>query len=183
MRLTLYALLGNRPLEQEMADKLESVVSSADFVAMFKMDPTLARIALSLASMQAGNLRDSTSRQRLIDAFIGIGRSLSQFDSNEPQFEPGAGKSSDALEEVGPVLLEIALNLSLAVGDSKSPPAWRGRSSKSSPVEIASGQNCIRPKSPPVKIASVSFCFVGPHKLRNLEMIVVFRGTPPVYVI
>lgn len=123
MRLTLYALLGNRPLEQEMADKLESVVSSADFVAMFKMDPTLARIALSLASMQAGNLRDSTSRQRLIDAFIGIGRSLSQSDSNEPQFEPGAGKSSDALEEVGPVLLEIALNLSLAVGDSKSPPA------------------------------------------------------------
>ncbi len=77
---------------------------------------------MSLASMQARNFRGSTSRQRLIDAFIGIGRSLGQINSNETPPDPETGISFNALAEVGPALLDIALNLSVAVDDSKSPP-------------------------------------------------------------
>lgn len=120
---TLYAILGDLPLEGGLGEKLDLAIEGTDFVALFDSNPTLAGAALRLSSMQVRNLRDSESRQRIINGLIGVARSISRIESIDGPPAVGSEKKLSTLEEMGPAFLEVALNLSMATDNANSPAA------------------------------------------------------------
>ncbi len=110
----IYAVIGDLPTSQQLAEKLKKAIEVADFVGLFKNNPLYGGLALKTASSQARNLFDKESllvqlKKQLVEiARLSDSKALEDINlcEQENDFVSDPPKISG-------ILLESALNLSL----------------------------------------------------------------------
>jgi len=104
--MQLFAVLGDLPPYEGLADRLRAVISGTDFASLFRLDVETAAFALQVASLQVSNLDDENLRHYLREQLVKTAQALAERDSGD-------------VLKVRPLLVECALRVSLPAQSSQ----------------------------------------------------------------
>jgi tetratricopeptide (TPR) repeat protein len=120
---TIYTVLGDFAPEEQLIDRLRSIIQTANFLELFIEDRRWGNLALQAAAAQIYYLQDDAIRQHLTDELIRIGRTLAVSGTNQ------TGTTADGVLERNKVegfLLEVILKISLANTSPNNAPKTFG---------------------------------------------------------
>ena len=116
----LHATLGGLPPYDELIAPLKSALTGTDYSGLLREDANCAILAMHVASLQSINLADESLRQSLKGHLLKMAGFLASQDQ-KPRATEGrnvSGPRQEPLREPFFMLLDSALNLSIAVGSA-----------------------------------------------------------------
>jgi hypothetical protein len=114
----LYALLGDLPPSESLASRLKLILRQTNFISLFESDVRLGGFALQAASLQAIHLGDEEIHQHLRDQIVKAAKLFADLDSVSEESKNARGNDTDDRQEAKSLLLESALNISIAARPS-----------------------------------------------------------------
>ncbi|MFW6116631.1 MAG: hypothetical protein ACOC6F_02795 [bacterium] len=117
--MSLYAVLGDLPIYEDLSGRLKSLIRQTDFVALLERDVKAGRFAMAVASSQVMHLDDQELTLYLRDELLSAARLLANWDSEQSASSGMSDEELDSLEDLALLLIESALDIALASDSSQ----------------------------------------------------------------
>jgi len=109
----LYAILGDLPSYEHLADRVRSLLQQTDFVGLFEKNLATGNFAIMTASLQAVHLRDEDLRLHLKSQLAKIAQLFARWESGEMSCQ-ATYRNDFSESDLCTSLIESALNVSIA---------------------------------------------------------------------